>query len=209
MKKNETELTERQQEVLNYIKSYMASSGMPPTFREIGDHFDIQSTNGVRCLLMVLEKKGYLRLIPKVSRGIQLTETTEEMDDGIASIPMLGRIAAGSPILTAEASGEKLEFPTYFGKSKGTIFALKVQGESMIGEGIFDGDTVIVESANEARNGDIVAAFLNGEATVKTYTVKGGKIELLPANPAFNPIPVSPEDDFRIAGKIKGLVRKY
>jgi len=205
MKKSESELTARQQEVLDYIKQYMAESGMPPTFREIGDNFDIQSTNGVRCLLMVLEKKGSLRLIPKVSRGIQLTEAP--VND--SSIPLLGRIAAGSPIVTTETADDRLEFPSYFGRMNGSIFALKVQGESMIGEGIYDGDTVIVESSNEAKHGEIVAAFLNGEATVKTYSKKGAKVELLPSNPKFNPILVSPEDDFRIVGKIRGLVRKY
>ncbi len=209
-------LTPKQSEILEYIIGYLSATGMPPTFREIGENLNIKSTNGVRCLLIALEKKGVIRLIPNVSRGIQVVSVAASGKGASKSIiPFLGRIAAGNPVVSEEQTNEYVEFPSFFGRTVGSLFALKVQGQSMIDLGINDGDTIIVERESRAENGDIIAALLNGEVTVKTFekvhkaTPHDVVARLLPANNKFKPINITKEDEFRIIGKIRGLLRKY
>jgi repressor LexA len=190
-------LNQRAREILSFIRSFTRERGYPPTIREIGEAFEINSTNGVRYHLNILEKAGHLSRKSRISRG---TTTASE------GIPILGRVAAGQPIL-AEASYEGTLEPTRaFGDSSG-LFALKVRGDSMIGAGILAGDYVIVRQQEDAGAGDMVVGLLGDEATVKYYQPRGERIELIAANPAYDPIVVRAGADFRILGIVKGVLR--
>ena len=190
-------LNQRGREILGYIKSFQREKGYPPTIREIGEAFEIASTNGVRYYLNLLEKGGHLSRRSRISRG---TTTVSE------GIPILGRVAAGQPILAESSYEGSLEPGTVFGNTAG-MFALKVRGESMIGAGILPGDYVIVRHQETANSGEMVVAMIGDEATVKYYRPKGDRIELVAANPAFDPIQVGTGADFQVLGVVKGVIR--
>ena len=207
------ELTARQREVLNFIGQTMESKGFPPTIREIGDKFKITSTNGVRDILSALSRKGYIRRRPLVSRGIELAKKAKILFDfsragDYTAVPLLGRIAAGLPTL----AGENVEGSIAVDKSflpGGDVFSLKVEGESMRDSGIFDGDYVLARVQSVAEKGDIVVAVIGQEATVKKYVPLKDRVKLEPANRAFKPVVVDRKsEEFRIAGKVIGLLRK-
>lgn len=190
-------LNERARAILNYIRSFQREKGYPPTIREIGEAFEIHSTNGVRYHLSILEKGGYLNRRSRISRG---TTTVSE------GIPVLGRVAAGQPILAEESYEGSLEPGTLFGSTQG-LFALKVRGDSMTGAGIMPGDYVVVRHQESAHAGDMVVALIGDEATVKFYQPKGDRIELVAANPAYEPIQVKSGGEFRLLGIVRGVIR--
>jgi repressor LexA len=199
------ELTDRQRELWEYIRESIETKGLPPTIREIGKRFKISSTNGVRAILFSLVKKGYIKRKPKVSRGIELVG---KFTGSWVRIPILGRISAGLPVLAVEniEGAIALDGNMFSG---GDIFSLRVQGDSMIDAGIFDGDYVIARQQKAAQKGDIVVAIIGEEATVKKYYPENGKVKLEPANSNFRPILVDRKSsEFFIAGKVIGLLRK-
>lgn len=205
-------LTARQQDIYNFISTAIRDHGYPPTIREIMDAFDIASTNGVRTTLSALEKKGYIRRHAMLSRGIELTDYVERdtaLSGDIRQIPLIGRVAAGEPILAAENVESTLSVDAGFVPS-GDVFALQVEGDSMQKVGIMDGDIVLARQQNSALQGEIVVAVIDEEATVKRYYQEGSQVRLMPENDAYEPILVSPTaESFRIAGKIVGLMRRF
>ncbi len=206
------ELTERQQEILNFIHQFRDENGYPPTLREIGRRFSISSTFGVKRHLDALVKKGYLNIESNASRGISIIKEDpsgieEVRNDIYRRIPIVGRVAAGSPILAMENIEGSVVIDSAFMKKSQDCFALKVKGDSMINAGIFENDLVIVTPRNEAVNGDIVVAMLEDEVTVKTFEKKNNQIRLLPQNDSYQPIEVDKSKEFKIVGKVTGVVR--
>ena len=198
-------LTDRQRQILNYISDQIKSIGSPPTIREIGRQFSINSTNGVRSILDALITKGYIRKRPGLSRGLELIE---DQISSYRTIPLVGSVPAGYPLLAEENSEGFYAVDESF-LPTGDVFMLKVTGESMIEVGICDGDYVLVRKQETAQIGDIVVAVIGGEATVKKYRPSGEVIYLEPANSAFAPIEVDSESgDFFLAGKVIGLMRR-
>ena len=201
------ELTARQRSIYNFIRDTIRDQGAPPTIREIGVRFDISSTNGVRAALMALERKGAIIRHPNRSRGIELLEGVVNIAT-ISPIPILGRIAAGSPIHAEENYEGQIALDKNLLNTEG-LFALKVRGESMIEAGIFDGDYVFSRKQSYADKGDIIIAIIGDEATVKFYHPENGRIRLEPANRYFGPIIVERNTPgFYIAGKVVGVFRK-
>lgn len=190
-------MNERTREILNFIRSFAREKGFPPTIREIGKAFGIASTNGVRYHLDILQRAGHLQRRSRISRG-----TTSPSH----SIPILGRVAAGQPILAEQNFEGGLEPAQMFGDPQG-LFALRVRGDSMIDAGIQSGDYVIVRQQEQASSGDMVVALLDDEATVKYYRPRAQRIELVPANPKYTPIVVESGTEFRILGVVRGVVR--
>ena len=193
------QLTDRQKHVYEFIRDKIRNRGYGPTVREIGDHFDISSPNGVMCHLKALEKKGLITREPNMSRAIQLTaEPIEER-----GLPLAGRIAAGV-LHEAIEQNERVDFAAMF--SHKSLFALKVAGESMIDDQIADGDYVVVRKQRTARDGQIVVAQTDeGEATLKRWFVERNRIRLEPANSSMKPIYVK---NAKILGVVVGVVRK-
>ena len=201
-------LTARQQEILNFIREQIEAKGIPPTYREIGERFQIRSTNGVYATLEALRRKGYLEREPSISRGLRLKSPLQKKVGRLKSIPLVGRVAAGAPILAEENIEDFIAVDETFFGGEG-YFALRVQGDSMKDAGIFNGDVVVARQQATAQRGDIVVAIIGDEATVKYYFPENNRIRLQPANDAYRPIWVHPEEeDFRIAGKVTGLIRK-
>ncbi len=207
-------LTRRQRMVLDVINKVMSRRGYPPTIREIGEALGIRSTNGVNDHLKALEKKGYVVRDKSKSRGIRLPgDVVDPLQDAdLVSIPLVGRIAAGAPILADENREATYHIDrALLGTSKAhDVFVLKVRGESMIGDGIFDGDLIFVERCNDAKQGEIVAAMVDGEATVKRFYRENGHIRLDPSNPTMEPIIVTEADgrDTTIVGRVIGVFRQ-
>jgi len=198
-------LTDRQERVLQFIEERLRAGGSAPTIREIGRKLGITSTNGVRAHLTALIKKGYLRKSEFVSRGLTLVR---DISTGIGRTPLVGSAPAGSPIDAIENIEGEIALDDSFLPS-GESFALNVRGDSMKNAGILDGDVILVQKQETARKGDIVVAIINGEATIKTYFPEGSQIRLQPENEDYEPIMVSKRSgDFRIAGKVIGLLRK-
>lgn len=194
-------LNERSRKILTFIQRFAREKGYPPTIREIGEAFGITSTNGVRYYLTLLEKAGHLKRSSRISRGIGPTSPL-----GAPGIPILGRVAAGRPILAEENHEGTLEPIEMFGDPAG-LFALKVRGDSMIEAGIMAGDYVVVRHEDRANAGDIVVALVGEEATVKYYRPREDSVELVPANSKYEPIVVAEESDFRILGTVRGVIR--
>jgi repressor LexA len=195
-------LNERAGKILAFIQRFTRDHGFPPTIREIGEAFGISSTNGVRYYLTMLEKSGHLKRSGRISRGIGPTGPPPAS----AGIPILGRVAAGQPILAEENHDGTLETREMFGDPRG-LFALKVRGDSMIEAGILAGDYVVVRHQESASAGEIVVALVGDEATVKYYRPREDSVELVPANPKYEPIVVAEESDFRILGTVRGVIR--
>jgi repressor LexA len=208
-------LTDRQEKILNFIRQFTNETGYPPTLREIGRHFQISSTFGVKRHLEALVKKGFINIESNASRGISFIKKNDDelisgfrKDDNVfVKIPILGRVAAGLPINAVENLEGSLVVDPSFLKKVEEAFALRVKGDSMINAGINDKDLVIVSPKEQAKNGDIVVAMLNDEATVKKFEYVNNKIRLIPENNSYQPIDVKSSDDFRLIGKVKGVVR--
>jgi len=198
-------ITERQQDILEFIRITIAGRGIPPSMREIGEKFDIRSTNGVEGHLAALERAGLIRREPGKSRSISLFSGNRTA----LAIPILGKIAAGMPVLSQEnREGEvTVDLSLFSLRSSHNIFALKVRGESMINAHIMDGDTLLVRAQSVAQNGDIVVAVTDGEATVKRFYAEKNRIRLQPENDEMKPIYVE-RGEFRVLGKAVGVIRK-
>ena len=212
------ELTDRQREILTFIVKETESRGYPPTIREIGEHMDIRSTNGVNDHLKALERKGYLNRGEQQSRSLVPTKRARlllglgaKKDNGMVEVPLLGKVAAGAPLLAQEHMEDSVRIDSFLvGGAGREVFALRVQGQSMIEDGIHDGDYLFVRKAPSAQPGDIVVALIEDEATVKRYYPEGDRIRFQPANAAMQPIYVKRED-FRstmILGLVVGVYRK-
>jgi repressor LexA len=199
----ERELTEKQRQILDFIVDQVEERGSPPTLREICEKFEISSVRSAQTHLEALEHKGYIRRLPGKSRGIELIRQKIQKYRW-QGIPLVGRIAAGNPIPAAEDIQELVDLDTLFPKDE-SPFALRVQGDSMVGAGIIEGDLVIVQPRTQAQIGEIVAALLNDEATVKFLGREGDQLYLIPANPDYRPIPAQ---FATIVGRVIGVIRQ-
>jgi repressor LexA len=208
------DLTSRQRRILDFIRETVERRGYPPTVREIGEAVGLVSPSSVAYQMGVLQKKGYLRKDPNRPRAVDVRPPSElAIDDeeairaarpAPAYVPVLGRIAAGGPILAEQAIEDVFPLPREI-VGEGTLFLLAVKGDSMLDAAICDGDWVVVRQQPTASNGEIVAAMLDGEATVKTYRYRDNHVWLMPHNPAFEPIP---GDDATILGKVVAVLRR-
>jgi repressor LexA len=208
------DLTARQQRILEFIRSWVERYGYPPSVREIGEAVGLVSPSSVAYQLKVLEGKGYLRRDPNRPRAVDVRPPSELMaedEEAVRSarpapafVPVLGRIAAGGPILAEQAVEDVFPLPREL-VGEGTLFLLQVKGDSMLDAAICDGDWVVVRQQPTANNGEIVAAMLDGEATVKTYRRRDGHVWLMPQNPAFEPIA---GDEATIMGRVVAVLRR-
>jgi len=205
-------LTQRQRQALDYISNCLTERGYPPTLREIGEHMGIRSTNGVNDHLKALERKGYLVREELKSRALRPVDMINDRDKRV-EVAILGRVAAGAPILAEENVSERVTIDRYFlGSAKANeVFGLVVSGESMIEDGIFDGDYLFVRKQSTAERGEIVVAMIEGEATVKRFYNEGDRIRLQPANATMQPIYINRSDarSLDILGKVVGIYRNF
>lgn len=199
-------ISAKQQEILEYIKSQILERGFPPSVRDICEAVHLKSTSSVHSHLETLEKNGYIRRDPTKPRAIEiLDDSFQLMRREMANVPIVGRVAAGEPILAEQNIESYFPIPTEFLPNNQT-FLLKVRGESMINAGILDGDYVLAEQAQTARNGDMVVALIEDGATVKTFYREEGVIRLQPENDFMDPIIVT---DVSIMGKVIGVFRFF
>ena len=204
-------LTDRQRLVLDYIQQSIEQRGYPPTLREIGEHMGIRSTNGVNDHLKALEKKGYLEREDLKSRALRPISLDGAGPTGqMVEVPILGRVAAGEPILAIEQAEDTVKVDRFFLGSNREVFALKIKGDSMIEAGIYDGDYIFVKKQLQANRGDIVVAMINDEATVKYFHPDGDHIEFRPANAAMKPIIVRKREwkSVNLIGLVVGVYRR-
>ena len=201
-----SDITTRQQRILDVIAETVRERGYPPTVREIGEAVGLTSSSSVHAQIANLERMGLLRKDPTKPRAMVLAADDHRPHSVV--VPLVGRIAAGSPLLAAEQVEDYLAVPDGFADDRGH-FALNVAGDSMIGAGIFDGDMVVIRQQETAEDGDIVAALLPGpaeeEATVKRLGHDGGRVMLIPENPALSPFEMT---EGRILGKVVAVLRK-
>ena len=214
------ELTDRQKEILSFITRTSEERGFPPTIREIGEEMGIASTNGVNDHLKALERKGYLTRGEQQSRSLVPTKRARlvlglgqnKRDSTMIDVPLLGRVAAGTPLLATENIEDSVRIDSFLlgGSGGKEVFALRVKGESMIDDGIYDGDFLFVRKAPSASAGDIVVALIEDEATVKRYFPEGDRVRFQPANKTMEPIYVlkSQFKQTMILGKVVGVYRK-
>jgi len=199
-------ITKKQLEILQYIKEQILQRGFPPAVREICEAVNLKSTSSVHSHLETLEKNGYIRRDPTKPRAIEILDDTFNLTRReMSNVPLLGRVAAGEPILAVENIENYFPIPVDMLPNKET-FILTVQGESMINAGIFDGDYVLVEKDNTARDGDMVVAMIEDGATVKTFYKENGVFRLQPENDNLDPIIVS---EVEILGKVIGVFRFF
>src|SRR2546428_4618695 len=224
-------LTERQEKILTFIKRSIVEQGYPPTIREIGEHFGIRSTNGVNDHLKALERKGYLVRGELKSRALSVVEggrggspvrpmgriaraelhAAPDLDGNVVEVPVVGKVAAGAPILAQENITDHVRIDSMLLPDGGRkVFALRVSGDSMIGDGILDGDYIFVRKQLQAGPGEIVVAMIEDEATVKRFYPEGDRVRFQPSNPRLKPIYVSREDfrETQIIGVVVGVYRK-
>lgn len=213
------DITDRQKEILGFIVRTSEERGYPPTIREIGEEMDIRSTNGVNDHLKALERKGFLTrgeqqsrsLVPTKRARLVLGIGAKKSDPTMIDVPVLGRVAAGAPLLATENIEDSVRIDSFLlGNGGREVFALRVKGLSMIEDGIHDGDYLFVRKAPSATAGDIVVALIEDEATVKRYYPEGDRIRFQPANREMQPIYVS-KAQFKqtmILGKVVGVYRK-
>ncbi|MCI8463900.1 MAG: transcriptional repressor LexA [Lachnospiraceae bacterium] len=199
-------ISSKQQEILDYIKSEILKKGYPPTVREICETVNLKSTSSVHAHLETLEKNGYIRRDPTKPRAIEICDDSFQMvRTEMVSLPIVGNVAAGQPILAEENIQDYFPIPADM-VPKGDSFILNVRGDSMINVGILNGDRVLVNSCNTAVNGDIVVALIDDSATVKTFYKENGYIRLQPENDTMDPIIV---ENCQILGKVFGVFRIF
>lgn len=203
-----TYLTERQRDILNFIKESQSERGVTPTHREICDHFGFSSYGTVYKHLSLLEKKGLIRRDWNQKRGVELVEQPEQREPaaGVRELPLFGYIAAGRP-LDVDVSDETISVPEHL-TTRGENYVLKVRGDSMIDDGIFDGDLVIISRREQAYNGEMVVANVSGEVTLKRIYREGERVRLQPANATMSPI-YAPARDVAVQGVVVGLMRRF
>lgn len=205
-------LTERQRDILNFIRDFQKDRGVAPTHREICDHFGFSSYGTVYKHLSLLEKKGLIRRDWNQKRGVELVEKPEEAHDRRESpsnareLPLFGYIAAGRP-LEVDVSDETIAVP-YHLTTRGENYVLKVRGDSMVEDGIYDGDLVIIARRDDAMNGEMVVANVNGEVTLKRLYREGERVRLQPANSMMHPI-YAYARDVAVQGVVVGLMRRF
>lgn len=197
-------ISAKQQEILDYIKEEILKRGYPPAVREICEAVNLRSTSSVHSHLETLEKNGYIRRDPTKPRAIEICDDNFQMvRTEMVSLPVVGQVAAGTPILAEENIDSYFPVPAEL-VPQGESFVLKVKGDSMINVGIFNGDQIFVNACNTAHNGDTVVALIDDSATVKTFYKEDGHIRLQPENDTMDPIIV---DDCQILGKVFGVFR--
>lgn len=199
------ELTARQKELFDFLKEFFLEKGFPPTLREMASHFGLKGPRGPQKTLNILERKGYIRKIPGESRAIEILGFSSS---NIISIPIVGRVRAGDPILAIENIEGYFNLDRSFTSSK-DVFFLRVQGDSMIDAHIQDGDFALVKPQSNAENGEIVVALIEDEATIKRIFTERDLIRLEPANPTMEPIVIKKgEEKVSLVGKVVGIFRK-
>ena len=196
--------TRRQTEVLDFLKSFLSGHKYPPTIREIAAHFGI-SVKGAYDHVKALEKKGLIACDNNRSRAIEIIETQSDSDDVQRQVPLLGHVAAGMPLFAEENNEGSLSLPASMVGS-GDVFALRVEGESMIGAGIMDGDVAVFSHQPNAENGQIVVAMVDEAVTLKRFYKEKNRVRLQAENPAYPPLYTA---DVRILGRLVALVRSY
>lgn len=205
--------TKRQEEILKFIKVHIERSGFPPTISEIQKGFSFKSPNAVEEHLRALVRKGQIRRNPNKWRGIEVVNRTVNRNEparhATVTVPLIGRVAAGSPILAEENIEGIISVDRSLIRSTAKVFALHVRGDSMINAGIYDGDIVIAQQQSAADEGDIVVALLGDEATVKRFYRKGNTVFLRPENDTMQPIKITGREDFRILGKVVAALRRW
>jgi repressor LexA len=210
-------LTDRQQEILDFISASIVERGYPPTLREIGLHFGIRSTNGVNDHLRALEKKGHLHREDLKSRALRPVAGAQRRGGAdtragadLVEVPLVGRVAAGLPLLAVENVQETVHVDRFFIGQSREVFSLRVKGDSMIEDGIHDGDYIFVRKQLHANRGDTVVAMIGDEATVKRYYPEGDTIRFQPANAAMQPILVKKREfkSVNLIGVVIGVYRK-
>lgn len=203
-------LSDRQRQVLDYIKEMVAQRGYPPSVREIGEAIGLSSPSTVHSHLSTLVKAGYLRRDPTKPRAIEVLDAAAPARSSERSktreVPLVGRIAAGSPILATEDIEDVYDLPASL-VGRGPVFMLRIKGDSMIEAGILDGDLVVIERSGDARDGEIIAALINGEeATVKRLRRQAGEVVLEPANPALSPVRY--RSGVEVIGRVVSVLRR-
>lgn len=199
-------ISDKQREILEYIKNEILNKGYPPTVRDICEAVHLKSTSSVHSHLESLEKNGYIRRDPTKPRAIEIVDDNFNLTRReVVNVPMVGRVAAGEPILAVENIDAYFPVPAEFMPNEES-FMLKVQGESMINAGIFDGDNILVKKCNTAHNGEMIVALVDDSATVKTFYKENGHIRLQPENDTMDPIIVP---DCQILGKVFGVFRFF
>lgn len=205
-------LTKRQEEVLEFIKTHIEQSGFPPTILEIQQEFSFKSPNAVQEHVKALARKGCVRRNPNKWRGLELVGTAKTKNGApppsTVAVPLIGRVAAGSPILAEENIEGMISVDRSLVHRATKLFALRVHGDSMIKAGIYDGDVVVAQQQSVANDGDIIIALLGDEATVKRFYRRNKVIVLQPENDTMQPIKVNDRADFRILGKVVSTLRK-
>ena len=206
--KDQKELTPTQKKVFNFLKDYLLAKGFPPTLREIASHFGLRGPKAPQKTLTILERKGYIRKVPGVSRAIEILNYPQFSLTHILSVPIVGRVKAGEPILAVENIEGYVSLDRSLVSSR-DVFLLRVVGDSMIDAHIQDGDFALVKPQPNADNGEIVVALIEDEATIKRIFAKRDLIRLEPANPKMEPIVVKKgEKKVTIVGKVVGIFRK-
>jgi repressor LexA len=204
------ELTTRQREILDFIRAEIHRRGFPPSVREIGEAVGLSSSSTVHSHLAALEAKGLIRRDPSKPRALEVLDyrdTERGIDyESVQAVPLVGQVAAGSPILAAENIEATLPLPSSFAGEE--TFVLRVKGQSMVDAGILDGDFVVVRQQRSATNGDIVVAMIDEEATVKRFFREGDRVRLQPENSSMEPIYADEHVDFAILGKVVALFRR-
>lgn len=199
-------ITEKQQEILDYMKTQIINRGFPPSVREICEAVNLKSTSSVHSHLESLEKNGYIRRDPSKPRAIEIVDDCYNLTRReLVNVPMVGTVTAGQPILAVENIEGYFPIPMEYMPNHET-FMLRVKGESMINAGIFDGDQILVQKQNTASNGDFVVALIEDSVTVKTFYKENGYFRLQPENDTMEPIIVN---DVSILGKVIGLFRMF
>ncbi|MAW07364.1 MAG: repressor LexA [Halobacteriovoraceae bacterium] len=205
-------LTKKQNEVFEYIKTYLTDNGYSPTQKEIKEHFGLKSFGSVQRYLRYLQEYGLIENSWNARRGIQVNKDSNssknQTNNKFTSLPFVGDIAAGIPIEAIENCTEHLDVPSHLFNREKVNFCLQVKGDSMIDAGIIDKDVVIIEKSDNPKNGQIVAAIIEGEATLKTFKKTRNNIQLIPANRNYETILLS-NGDLQIAGVLVGLIRTY
>ncbi|MBO7528111.1 MAG: transcriptional repressor LexA [Clostridia bacterium] len=196
----------KQEQVYNFLLDYMDNHSYPPSYREIAVGTNIKSTNSVKKYLDVLEQKNLITKSGTKNRSIEIVKKSLNLDKELVKVPLIGKVAAGNPILAFENfEDEFVMSKSIFGTSQ-ELFMLKIAGDSMIDIGIDDGDLVVVKKQNTAENGDIVVAYIDGSATVKTFYFDGTQVRLQPQNALYRPIITK---DCQILGKVLGCIKKF
>jgi repressor LexA len=200
------ELTDRQKEVLSFIASYLKKNSYPPTIREIADHYSI-SVKGAHDHITALRKKGFLKQVDKRPRTMGLVHVKPDESSDLVEIPILGSVAAGTPILAEENFDGNIIIHRSLLKKNKKYFAVKVKGDSMSGAGILEGDTAIIEKQSTVRNGEIAVAAIGDEAyTIKRFYKESARVKLQSENPAYKPIY---SQDVKVLGRLSGIIRNY